>query len=64
MTAPRTQTTRARGLFITNETAPLLGAVVEGADEDPVDEGPEDPEVDLGPLLPPPLRVVVPLEDP
>lgn len=73
MTAPRTQTTRAKGLFITNETAPLLGAVTEGAEEDPVDEGPDEgpDEVALMVLFPPrlvvlsgypPVLVVVPLE--
>ena len=62
MTAPRTQTTRAKGLFITNATAPLLGAEVEDDEEDPpVDEGPdEEPdEVALMVLLPPRLIVAL-----
>jgi len=62
MTAPRTQTTRANGLFITNATAPLLGAVLAGG-EDPVDEGldggPDEVGLVIVLLLPP--RVVVPL---
>jgi len=75
MTAPRTQTTRAKGLFITNATAPLLGAEVEDDEEDPpVGEGPDEgpDEVALMVLLPPLLvtvllgypfvLVVVPLE--
>lgn len=58
MTAPRTQTTRAKGLFITNATAPLLGAEVEDDEEDPpVDEGPD--EVALMVLLPPRLIVAL-----
>jgi len=75
MTAPRTQTTRAKGLFITNATAPLLGAVLAGG-EDPVDEGVDGGLDELGlvmmvlllppgvlvPLEYPPVLVVVPLE--
>lgn len=73
MTAPRTQTTRAKGLFITNETAPLLGAVVEGAADlvdEGIDEGPDEVVfVTLSPPAPPvvvlsePVVLVVPLEE-
>jgi len=62
MTAPRTQTTRAKGLFITNATAPLLGAEVEDDEEDPVDEGPDEgplDEVALMVLFPPRLIVLL-----
>lgn len=75
MTAPRTQTTRAKGLFITNATAPLLGAEVEDDEEDPPvgegpDEGPDEVVLMVVVLLPrlivllgyPLGLVVVPLE--